>query len=140
MSSVGRTTSTTQTGWGEQSTPTGNAVLGHDDFLTLLITQLKHQDPIAPMKDQEFAAQMAQFSTLEGIQNLNSQFQRFVELQEWSSQMAQAASLIGRTVDLEADEAVVTGQVSAVRVGDGAVKLVVGGVEYAMGALKEVRA
>ncbi len=46
--------------------------LGKDDFLKLLVTQLTHQDPTEPMKDQQFVAQMAQFSSLEQMQNIAS--------------------------------------------------------------------
>ncbi len=49
-----------------------NKQLGKQDFLNLLVTQLKFQDPLQPTENQEFVAQLAQFSSLEGTQNINT--------------------------------------------------------------------
>jgi len=49
-------------------------VLGQDEFLKLLVTQLKYQNPLEPVKDQDFIAQMASFTSLEQMKNLNTSF------------------------------------------------------------------
>jgi len=88
--------------------------LGKDDFLKLLITQLTHQDPTEPMDDREFIAQMAQFSTLEQMTNLSTEFQRLGGL----LQSGQAVSLLGKTVDIVLGAATITGQVDEVTSGE----------------------
>ena len=50
--------------------------MGKDAFLQLLVNQLRNQDPLNPVNDKEFLAQMAQFSTLEQMQNLNQSFEK----------------------------------------------------------------
>ena len=50
----------------------GTSELGKDAFLTLLVTQLQHQDPLSPQDNSEFIAQLAQFSSLEALQNLST--------------------------------------------------------------------
>ena len=53
-----------------------NSEMGKDAFLQLLVSQLRNQDPLSPVNDKEFLAQMAQFSTLEQMQNLNLGFEK----------------------------------------------------------------
>ncbi|NLM96253.1 MAG: flagellar hook capping protein [Halanaerobiaceae bacterium] len=73
-----------------------NEELGKDAFLQLLVTQLRYQDPLSPMDNGEFIAQMAQFSALEQMQNMNINMENFLRTET----LSQGASLIGRTVEL----------------------------------------
>ncbi|MGI9247498.1 MAG: flagellar hook assembly protein FlgD [Woeseiaceae bacterium] len=71
--------------------------LGQEDFLTLMISQFRNQDPFEPMDNGEFLGQLAQFSTVNGISSLNSEFQGLaVSMQD--NQALQAAGLVGRSV------------------------------------------
>ena len=88
--------------------------LNKDDFLKILITQLSNQDPTKPMEDKEFIAQMAQFSTLEQMTNMNEGFTRVAE----QLQSSQALGLLGRTVEIDGSEAVIRGKVEAVTGGE----------------------
>lgn len=54
-------------------------VYGKDTFLKLFVAQMKHQDPMEPLKNEQFLAQMAQFSTVEQITNLNKSFENFAK-------------------------------------------------------------
>lgn len=71
--------------------------LGQEQFLKLMTTQMTHQDPTKPMENGDFLAQMAQFGTVSGIQDLQKSFSDFAGSIN-SSQALQAASLVGRYV------------------------------------------
>jgi flagellar basal-body rod modification protein FlgD len=92
-------------------------VLGKDDFLQLLMKQLAYQDPLAPMEDKEFIAQMAQFSSLEqmtamseGFSRLSRDFGRIADVISGT----EAASALGKQVELTDGERVVQGVIRAV--------------------------
>lgn len=72
-------------------------------FLTLLVTQLKNQDPMNPMENAELTSQLAQMSTVEGVNTLNTTMTALSE-QFMSSQVLQGASLVGHQVLAEGDE------------------------------------
>jgi len=88
--------------------------LDKDDFLEILITQLTHQDPTEPMKDKEFVAQMAQFSSLEQMTNMSQEFTKLASVMS----SGQAMGLVGKTVSLVDGESLIEGRVTAVTTGD----------------------
>ncbi len=86
-----------------ESLPKDNE-LGQDAFLQLLVTQLSNQDPLSPQENGEFIAQLAQFSSVEGIQNLNASVDDMANSLR-SNQALQASALVGRNVRLPTDSA-----------------------------------
>ena len=74
-----------------------NGALGKDAFLKLLVTQLQNQDPTSPMDDKEFIAQMAQFSSLEQMQNMTKAMEDLLASQE-QSQLMSYKTFIGNEV------------------------------------------
>ena len=76
---------------------TSSDELGKEQFLQLLVTQLQNQDPLNPMEDQEFIAQMAQFSSLEQLMNLNTSMEGLTDATN-NQQMFSATNYIGKYV------------------------------------------
>ncbi len=76
---------------------TGPDSMGKDAFMKILIAQLQNQDPTNPMKDNEFIAQMAQFSALEQTMNLAMAFEKFAEAQS-ETQLIQYNQFVGKTI------------------------------------------
>jgi flagellar basal-body rod modification protein FlgD len=100
VSSTSSTTNTLEALGLSQSAQTDGSKkkeLGQADFLTLLTAQMKSQDPTNPMDSQQFLAQMAQFSTVQGIQDLQKSFSTLASALS-SNQTLQASQLVGHSV------------------------------------------
>jgi len=79
--------------------------LGQTAFLELMIAQLNNQDPLSPKENGEFIAQLAQFSSVEGLERLNNNFDNFAT-SFTSNQALQASSLVGRSVTVPSETGV----------------------------------
>ncbi|MGN1206145.1 MAG: flagellar hook capping FlgD N-terminal domain-containing protein [Eubacterium sp.] len=107
--------------------------LGKDEFLQLLVCQMKNQDPLEPEKDTEFIAQLAQFSALEQMQNLNE-----------TTVNSQAFGLVGKAVVINTKSTngnitEVQGVVDYITMKNGSAQLSVNGQLYSMDDLVEVK-
>lgn len=107
-----------------------NTELGKDAFLELLVAQLKNQDPMKPMEDTAMIAEMAQFSSLEQMQNLN----KLMEKQMGFSSLSQSANMIGKHVTLtetdKREDKPASGVVQEVRARSGEIYVVINDEEY----------
>lgn len=103
--------------------PHGNTPLDKTAFLKLLVTQLSNQDPLKPTDDTQFISQLAQFSGLEQMQNLNTSMSGYINAQN----VTQSTSMIGKAVQYEDSTTgkLVVGQVKSVAFDAGTASLVV---------------
>ena len=110
-----------------------NGELGKNDFLNLLVTQLRYQDPLNPTDDKEFIAQMAQFSSLEQMQNMSNTLSN-----------SQAFSMIGKRVTATISDSstselkTVVGEVSTVKVSSGKTYVVINGQDIEASKVTQV--
>ncbi len=91
----------TATGVDDSAQPSSEKIMGKDDFLKMLLTQLKYQDPLNPMQGAEFSAQLAQFSSVEQLANINKTLLDSIDgnyLLSTSINNTLAATVIGRDV------------------------------------------
>ncbi|HEX7650899.1 MAG TPA: flagellar hook capping FlgD N-terminal domain-containing protein [Noviherbaspirillum sp.] len=93
---------------GASSSQVGN--LGIQDFLKILTSQLNNQDPLKPVDNQEFIAQIAQFTTLEQSRQLNDKISQLLTQQSTT----QSVGMLGKTVDVSSNSGNVTGTVVAI--------------------------
>ncbi|NLZ53281.1 MAG: flagellar hook capping protein [Thermoanaerobacteraceae bacterium] len=97
-----------------QQQKVGTTNLGKDDFLKLLVTQLRYQNPLEPMDNKEYIAQLAQFSSLEQMQNLNLQLANL-----------SAIGTIGKTAKAVVEQKEIEGTVKGVTFDKGRVNLII---------------
>ncbi|MEB3298246.1 MAG: flagellar hook capping FlgD N-terminal domain-containing protein [Candidatus Sericytochromatia bacterium] len=120
-------------GTGAPTTLPNPKQLGQEEFLKLLVTQLKSQDPMKPVEDTAFIAQMAQFSSLNQMQSLNKSFETFNRNLSDAQQlqtMASSAALIGKVVYAGPDRVSRSmGTIQEIRRVDGDLKVVLRGVD-----------
>ena len=100
-----------------------NSQIGRDQFMQLLVTQLRNQDPLEPVNQQDFLGQLAQFSSLEGIERLNLNFAESLKFQ----QLSQGGALVGSRVEYtNAQGEPQTGLVDSARVLNGELRFQMG--------------
>ena len=103
--------------------------LDKDAFLKLLLTELKYQDPLNPTDDKAFIAQMAQFSSLEQMQNMSKVLS-----------LSQSCAMIGRQICAQSKDKRVDGIAEAVIIRNGAPYIRVGEEEAPVDSVTEIRA
>ena len=114
---------------------TASSQLGKDDFLKLLLAQLANQDPTSPMENTEFIAQMAQFSSLEQMTNMNTEFSKLASMLNSS----EAVNTIGKTVEIEDGMVSISGIVEGAVMGEKP-QVQINGMLYSMESVKRVLA
>ena len=136
ISGAGNTTSTDAAS--STSNTKSNAYdLGEDAFLTLLLAQLENQDPLNPMEDADFIAQLAQFQSLSELTNIGDSLEDMMA----SQKLAQGSNLIGHTVSGQlVSGKVVTGVVQGLYMTDGDVVLDVDGTALPLDSVTYIQA
>ena len=125
MTAVNTTGTTTDSVYAQYAFPETNKSsdgMGQADFLRLMTEQMKNQDPLNPLKGAEFLGQLAQFSTVQGIENMQQAMGAMASVME-NDQSLRAATLVGRDALVEVDKvqlgagAGVSGEIIATRAG-----------------------
>lgn len=114
---------------------TASSRVTRDQFMQLLLAQVRNQNPLEPLKEGEFMGQLAQFSMLEGMENMNATFSSMLMLQ----QLTQSTNLIGRTVAFDTGTGQLRrGLVESVAVDEGRVFLQIGGLHVPLELVRSV--
>ena len=121
----------------------GSKELDRDAFMQLLVTQMQNQDPLEPQGNEEFIAQLASFSSLEQMENMNANLTSLALLQQSNallSQLSESSNLIGKEVTWNDSETGASGQgvVESVRLQDGLTFLSIDGQDVPLFTVTEV--
>ena len=123
------------------TTPTAKKQLNESDqFMQLLLTELRNQNPLEPMKDKEFIGQMAQINSLQEMRKMNTSLQEIFK----NNRLTQAAGLIGKEADVNILDAygesqTLTALVTGVTLQDDEVMLLMGTQQASLADLLSVR-
>ena len=98
-----------------QSPSLAQAVVSQQDFLRILLTQLNFQDPLKPVDNEQFIAQLAQFTSLEQTRELTDNVSTLLSIQA----STQSIGLLGKTVDVASGSGAVTGTVTTIQFASG---------------------
>ncbi|MDG1499245.1 MAG: flagellar hook capping FlgD N-terminal domain-containing protein [Planctomycetota bacterium] len=136
----GLTTDTSAAVGGEAAADTN---LGKDAFMELLVTQMKNQDPMNPQSNEDFVAQLASFSSLEQMEQMNENLLGMALLDESNallSQLTEGSALIGKNVNWidPTTGAENSGEVESIKIQDGLSHLKIGGKEVPLFFVTEV--
>ena len=115
-----------------------NSKVVSTEFLQLLTLQLQNQDPIDPVKQENFISQLTQFSMLEGTENLNASFRSMLRLQEAS----QGMNLVGKNVSYAdpTNGTLLSGRVDEFFVDNGSIMLMINGKAVSVDTITSVKA
>jgi flagellar basal-body rod modification protein FlgD len=133
--SISPLTNTAEPTAGTTAQARSNNTLGKQEFMQLLVTQLRNQDPLSPLDDKEFMAQMAQLSTLETTQSMSQHLSQVLAGQ----QQTQALQLVGREVDYTDGNAVQQGKVTAALLNGSDPTLLIDGHQVPLTSIQAVR-
>lgn len=117
----------------EPSTVAGGE-LNKEAFLQLLVAQMQYQDPLEPTDNTEYISQLANFSSLEQMQNMNDSLKNM----SMASDLQRAANMVGQFATIkENGQSIVTGKVDAVEYKDGTAYVSIGGKSYELSKVAE---
>lgn len=117
------------------SNDAGKSTISREGFLKILAAELQNQDPLSSGDNNEYIAQMAQFSNLEQLDTLNTSMEKLLLSQKFQ----EGSTMIGKTAKIALDDgSYKTGEVSTVRLFKGKVYIVVDGNEYSIDDVVEL--